>query len=146
MGKTTGTTIGISATLPETYDSAGYGAVGLVFTEIGKVIDVGGIKKTYNLITEQLLKNRYPTKEKDTYDISNVPLNLSRSIADAGQVLLQEALDSDNSYSFEVVYPSGNIENFTAKVIELGVGSAASGGFESVEVSIAIDPQSLVEA
>lgn len=144
---TTGTTLGMSATLPTTYDdnvTTGYAS--LTFTDIGEIIDVGEIAKMYNAINHQTVGRAYPQKLKDTYDIANVTLTLGRVSTDTGQALLQTALASTASYAFEMVLPSGDTANVTGKVLKAGIGAVASGNIETTVVEIAIDPETLFEA
>ena len=144
ISKTNGATLGASATLPATFDGAGYAAV--TFTALGEVVDIGELAKAYNIITHQPVGQDYPDKLKGTYDIGNISITLGRDSADGGQVLLQAALASDNSYSFELVLPSGDTGNFTAKVIKAGLGSVASDGVETTVVELAVDAGTLYEA
>jgi len=139
-----GTTVGISATLPATYDGTGYGVP--VFTTLGQVLDVGEIAKAYSVIAQQHVGLDYPEKLKGTYDIANVTLNLSSDSADAGQVIALAALASANSYSFKFTLPSGDLAYITAKVVKFGQGAIATNGVESKVLEIAVDPQSLYEA
>jgi len=147
VSTTTGTTVGMSATLPTTYDSdAITGYPSLTFTDLGEVIDVGELAKAFAVINHQTVTRAYPQKLKDTYDIANITLTLGRVSTDAGQVLLQTALAASASYSFEIVLPSGDTGNFTAKVIKAGIGAIASGAVEMTTVELAIEPETLFEA
>jgi len=139
-----GATIGISATLPATYNAAGYAA--LTFTNIGEVLDIGELAKTYNLITHQTVGRNYPEKIKGTFDIPNVTLTIGKIAADGGQVALQTALAASSSYAFVITLPSGSSGSFTGKVVKAGQGAIAVDGVETTVVDIAIDPQSLFEA
>lgn len=142
----TGTTVGISATLPTTYDgNAVTGYTPITFTDIGEVVDIGELAKAWTAISHQSVTRAYPQKLKDTYDIANVPLTLGRVPANGGQTAIQAALNSALSYSFKVALPSGGIGYFTGKVLKAGQGSVASGAVTSTMVDIAIDPQSLYE-
>jgi hypothetical protein len=143
----TGTTVGMSATLPTTYDdNATTGYASLTFTGIGEIVDVGEIAKTWAAVTHQAVTRAYPQKLKDTYDIPDVPLTLGRVSSDTGQALLQTALASSASYAFEVTLPSGDVANFTGKVMKAGIGAIASGAVSSTTVTLAIDPETLFEA
>jgi len=139
-----GTTIGTSAALPATFNAAGYAA--LTFTNIGEVLDIGELAKTYNLITHQAVGRNYPEKIKGTFDIPNVTLTIGKIAADGGQVALQAALAAAASYAFVITLPSGNSGSFTGKVVKAGQGAIAVDGVETTVVDIAIDPQSLFEA
>ena len=143
----TGTTMGMSATLPTTYDAdGGTGYPSLTFTDIGKIIDIGELGKAFNVIATQTVGKAYPEKDKDTYDIANITLTLVRDSTDAGQVLLQTALASNASYAFQITLPSGDTGSITAKIIKAGIGAMASGNVETTMVEIAIDPETLFEA
>jgi len=140
----TGTTMGVSSALPAAITAAGYTA--LTFTAIGEVIDIGELSKAYNAISHQTVGRAYPQKFKGTFDIANVSITLGKIVTDAGQVLLQSALAATASYSFKITLPSGNIGEFTGKILKAGQGAIASDGVETTVVDIAIDPESLVEA
>jgi len=144
---TTGTTVGMSAALPTTYDDdAGTGYPSLTFTDIGEIIDMGEIAKAFNVINHQSVGRAYPQKLKDTYDIANITLTLGRVSSNTGQALLQTALAASASYAFEVVLPSGDTASFTGQVIKAGIGAVASGNIETTMVDLAIDPETLFEA
>jgi len=138
------TTLGTSATLPATYNAAGYGA--LTFTNIAEVVDIGELAKAYNIVTHQAVGRAYPQKIKGTFDIANVTVTLGKIATDAGQVALQAALSSPNSYAFVITLPSGNSGSFTGKVVKAGQGAIAVDGVETTVVEIAIDPETLFEA
>lgn len=140
---TTGATMGLSATLPATFTKVGYDA--LTFIDIGEVIDVGELAKAFNVINHQTVGRAYPQKLKDTYDIANITLTLGRAFDDAGQVALATALAASASYAFNITLPSGDIGEFTGKVIKAGLGAVASGSVATTTVEIAVDPESLFE-
>ena len=142
----TGTVVGMSATLPTTYDvNVTTGYVASTFTDIGEVVDIGEIAKAWAAISHQSVSRAYPQKLKDTYDIGNVSLTLGRVNNDVGQVLLATALASSASYSFKVALPGGDIAYFTGKVLKSGLGGIASGAVSSTTVDIAVDPETLFE-
>lgn len=140
-----GTVVSVSANLPATYDNAGYTDVGVVYTTLGEVVDVGEIAKSFTTVTHQPLDQDYPDKLKDVYDIGDVTITLGKVDSDAGQVLLQTALASDASYTFKVAMASGAAAYITAKVLKAGLGAISSGGISTTSVSLAVDPESLFE-
>lgn len=143
----TGTTVGLSATLPTTYDdnvTTGYAS--LTFTGIGEVVDIGEIAKAFAVVAHQTVGRAYPQKLKDTYDIANITLTLGRVSTDAGQIAIQSALSASTSVAFEVALPSGDFAYFTGKVIKAGIGGVASGAVTTTVVEIAIDAETLFEA
>ncbi len=145
--KNTGTTVGISATLPTTYDadaSTGYAA--LTFVDVGEIVDMGEIAKVFAAISHQTVGRAFSQKIKDTFDVSDVPLTLGRVTSNTGQVAIQTALGSDNSVAFKVTFPSGDYANFTGKIMKAGIGGISSGSISTTSVNIAIDPETLFEA
>ncbi len=143
----TGTTMGISATLPTTFDAQAItGYTALTFIDVGEVIDIGEIAKAFAGVEHQSLSRAYKQKLKDTFDISNVSMTLGKVTTNTGQAALQTALASSASVAFELVLPSGDIVNLTGKVMKAGLGGVASGAISTTVVDIAIDPESLFES
>ena len=110
-----GTTLGISASAPATYDDTGF--VALTFTDIGEITDMGEYGREYALVTHNPLGDRRTVKRKGSYNDGALTMSLGRVPSDAGQVLLLAALDSDDSYSFEVTLQDGTIQYFTGQVM-----------------------------
>jgi hypothetical protein len=138
MGKGTvaGTTIGISAALPATYDAAGYGA--LTYTEIGEVVDGGGHGRSYAEVTSNPIKTRATQKYKGSFNEGNKTLQLDMDNQDAGQALLKTALNDDDDYAFEVAYPNGDKDYFIAKVMSFEKATGGVDSMRSATVTLAI--------
>jgi hypothetical protein len=138
MGKGTvaGTTIGISAVLPATYDEAGY--VALTYTNIGEIIDGGSHGRVYAEVTSNPIDTRATQKYKGSFNEGTKTIQLDMDNQDAGQLALQAALTSDNDYAFEVAYPNGDIDYFIAKVMsyEKATGTVDTMRGASVQLSI----------
>lgn len=118
-----GTTLGVSASLPATYDAAGFAL--LVFTLVGEITDMGEYGRQYNLVTHNPLGDRRTVKRKGSYNDGALSLQLARVSDDAGQVILINALDVDTSISCEVTLQDGTTQYMTAQVMSYttGVGS-----------------------
>jgi hypothetical protein len=102
-----GATLAISATLPATYDSAGYTATAMVYTAIGQVEDFGnhGVKKTITTFVDvaTATTQKVPGAKdygKKTVMVGNIP-------ADVGQVIIDTAVESTAHFSLKVTYPLG---------------------------------------
>ncbi len=121
-----GTSIGISATAPATFNVAGYSA--LSFTNIGEITDLGEFGREYNLITHNPLFTRGTVKLKGSFNEGSISLQLGLDTDDAGQILAKAASVSDNDYSFKVTTQNGDDYYFQAKVMsfKVGVGSVDS--------------------
>ena len=121
------TTIGVSASLPATFDDAGYGA--LTFTTVGQVTDWTPGGQVYNVVTSNPIAQRSTDKYKGTFNNGADSITVNRDDDDAGQVLVLAALAADTDYSFEVTYRDGTIDYFTGKVVSF---DTVAGGADSI--------------
>lgn len=112
-----GTTLSISATTPETFDSAGYQSTDLVWSVIGEVTDMGSHGKTFAEITHKPIGSRGTQKFKGSFDVGTKAVQMALDMDDAGQDIARTAADSDADYSFKMTYPNGDIDYFQAKVM-----------------------------
>lgn len=98
----------ISATLPATYDAAGYAATGMVYTTIGEVSKflTYGSKRP---VTKFPLIRGPAAKVKGAPDYGDGDMVMADVPADAGQVILKAAEASANHYSMKITYPDGEI-------------------------------------
>jgi hypothetical protein len=110
-----GTTIGISAATPATFDATGYTA--LNFTTIGEITDGGTHGRVYAEVPHNPIGSRGTQKLKGSFNEGNKTLQLALDYDDDGQSLAKVALDDDDDYSFAVTYPDGSIDYFQAKVM-----------------------------
>lgn len=140
VGTVAGTTIGISAVLPATYNVAGYTA--LTFTNIGNIEDGGEHGREYAEVTFNPIDTRGTQKFKGSFNEGNKTLSIGYNSDDAGMILVKAALTSDNDYAFKVAYPNGDIDFFTAKVMTV---TKATGSVDSIimaSVTLAITTNS----
>lgn len=121
------TTISVSASLPATYDAAGYGA--LTFTAVGQVTDWTAGGQTYNVVTSNPIAQRSTDKYKGTYNNGTDSITVNRDDDDAGQVIILAALTDDADYAFEVTYQDSTIDYFTGKVVSF---DTVAGGADSI--------------
>jgi hypothetical protein len=135
-GTVAGTTIGISAAAPATYDVAGY--VALTFTNIGNIEDGGEHGRTYAEVTFNPIDTRGTEKYKGIFNEGNKTLSLAYASDDAGMAILKTALASDADFSFEVAYPDGDIDYFQAKVMSLSKATGTVDTMRMATVELAI--------
>lgn len=99
-----GTTLGLSAAAPATYNQAGYEA--LTFTTIAEVDDLGEIpSRIYELVTWQPVAERGMRKAKGGYQIGSQTITFGIDPDDAGQTLIDAATASDTAYSVKIAHP-----------------------------------------
>lgn len=134
-----GTTIGITSDSPSTYDDSGF--ENLNFDLIGEVTDLGEFGREYSLVTHNPLGDRRTVKRKGSYNDGTVAMTVARVPGDSGQTVLQEALDSDENYSFNVTLQDGTELYFEAQVMSYttNVGSVDQITTASVSLEITND-------
>jgi hypothetical protein len=105
----TGATFALSASLPVTYDAAGYAATTMVYTVIGNIENFGnhGVSAQINTFTP--CDTGEIQKAKGSKDYGTKSLTLAHVPSDAGQALLDTAAESSAHYSAKLTYPSGRI-------------------------------------
>lgn len=109
-----GTTFGICAALPATYNEAGYAA--LNFTKIGEITDGGSHGRTYAVVNHNPIDTRGTQKFKGSFNEGQKTIQLAVDPEDEGQLLVKTALDDDADYAFCVTYQDGSKDYFLAKV------------------------------
>lgn len=99
-----GTTIGLSASQPATYNEAGYEA--LTFTTIGSVTDLGEIpSRVYEIVTLYYVASRGMSKAKGGYQLGSQTITYAIDPDDTGQALVDTASEADGAYSVKISHP-----------------------------------------
>ncbi len=100
-----GASLSIVKDAPATFDDTGY--VALTFVTVGEITNIGEFGKEWALVTHQPLAKRGTGKAKGSYNNGQLSPTLALDVADAGQILAKEALNSDDEYSFEIALQDG---------------------------------------
>lgn len=114
-----GTVLHVSASVPATYDAAGFAA--LTFTEVGLVGSLSEFGGTTGVDTFEILKSGNTVKRKGFTDYGTLDVGMARVTADDGQTLLKSGFDGANAgdvYSVKLVHPTatGLTQYFTCIV------------------------------
>lgn len=104
-----GTTLAISATLPATYDAAGFGATTTTYTAVGQVEDHGAHGVSANITKFTPCDTAVVTKAKGSKDYGSKSLTLGNIASDAGQVIMKAASESSSHYAVKITYADGEI-------------------------------------
>ena len=104
----TGTIYSISATLPATYDAAGYGSTTVVFTVIDRVESFGVYGSKRSVTKFQPITGAVE-KLKGAPDYGDASMTMADMPLDPGQIILKAAEASMNHYSLKILYPDGEI-------------------------------------
>lgn len=103
-----GTTYAVSATLPATYDAAGYGASGTTYTLIGQPSNFAPYGSTRDVRTFTPLSGAV-SKSKGSPNYGGGDMTMADLPADAGQIILKAAEASNNHYSLKITYPDSEV-------------------------------------
>lgn len=131
-----GTLIAISASIPGTFNAAGYAA--LPWTNVAEITDAGEHGREYNLVTHMPISSRGVQKFKGSFNEGSKALKLAMDQDDAGQVIVKAALVSDNDYSFRVTYQGSDIDYFQAKVMTFKKNASSVDAIRAASVTLEI--------
>ena len=132
-----GSTLGVSASAPATFDDAGYDA--LTYTLVGEITDLGEFGKVYNRVDHLPLASRGIVKRKGSYDNGSMTIVCALDNDDAGQTIMQAAADSDSSHTFEVTLQNGDLYQFTGQVMSANVNVGGTDNITQVTYQLEID-------
>ncbi|HEY0823056.1 MAG TPA: hypothetical protein VGD76_04650 [Ramlibacter sp.] len=102
-----GAVLSISASLPATYDAAGYGATSVAFTAVGSIEQYGDHGGTANVSRFTPVATGVTNKLKGAIDYGVMNLIMAYIPSDSGQDIVEAAFASKNHYSVKIAYPAG---------------------------------------
>lgn len=141
-----GTIISVSANIPATYDSSGFTNVGMVYTPVGEVTNLGSHGRTYQDVSFTTLAERGTVHLKGTYDEPETTFEMISDRTNAGQIIMKTASGSDSDFAFKLVYQNGEIDYFLGKVFSFVTNGGDANAVRSVSANIRIDRRGVVEA
>ena len=106
-----GAVISISASLPATYDAAGYGATGVAFTAIGEAENYGNHGMTAAISEFTPVATAVVAKVKGSKNYGTMAMMFAHLPGNAGQVILETASESTAHFSVKIAYPVGDGES-----------------------------------
>lgn len=106
-----GATLSISASLPATYDAAGYGATAMVYTACGDIEDYGSHGMTAAITEFTPVGTAVTAKFKGAKNYGTKSLMLANIPSEAGQVILETAAESTARFSVKIAYPVASGES-----------------------------------
>lgn len=132
-----GTTVAIASGAPATWNAAGFAAQ--TFENIGKLKNVGSFGKQFSLISSEYLSQRGTEKRKGTFNAGSLDLTVDVN-GDAGQVLLETALDSDADFSFRVEFQDGTTYYVRGQVTEFMKNVGGPNNMIEASVKVELNP------
>jgi hypothetical protein len=104
-----GATLAISANIPVTYDSSGYGGSNVIFTAVGSIENWGNHGVTGTIVEFTPVDTGVVNKMKGSKNYGSIGLVIGSIPGDAGQAILKLAAESTAHYSAKLTYPDGEI-------------------------------------
>lgn len=102
-----GASLAVTLSHPATYDAAGYGAVGMVYTVVGEMTNIGEFGKEYAVVTHNPLASRGTKKAKGSFNNGSLNPTVALDPADAGQGFMEDLLETDDAGTFCVTLQDG---------------------------------------
>lgn len=116
----------ISASLPATYDAAGYAATTITYTAIGKVQSFPEFGSQSN-VNEFIPINGAVEYFKGARRYGSGPMVVGDLPADSGQVLVKAAEAAQVPYSMKITYPDGEVHYLEVLVSSWKLSGAQEG-------------------
>lgn len=133
-----GAALAISATLPDTYDEAGYESTDFVFTEVGEVENFGNHGVTAVITEFTPVKTAVVAKVKGSKNYGNMALMIGNLPSDAGQAIVKAASESNNHYSVRITYPDGIIHYLDVLVSKFENQDGAVNDVQKISCEMAV--------
>lgn len=118
-----GATLAICASLPATYDAAGYAATTLTYSAIGQIESYGDHGVTAAITEFTPVDTATVAKVKGSKNYGNMSLVIGCLPSDAGQDIVQTAAESTSHYSLKLTYPDTSVhymDVLVSKFVDLG--------------------------
>lgn len=141
-----GATLAISASLPATYDQAGYEASAMVYTAIGEVENYGNHGVTANIAEFTPVDTAVVTKIKGSKNYGTMALMIGSIPSNAGQAIIDAASESNNHYSAKLSYPDGEVHYLDVLVAKKEYQDGSVNDVSKIAVDFAICRKPIVVA
>lgn len=133
-----GAAIAISAGVPATIDSTGFGA--LSWTTIKDITDLGMVGPEASIILHNPLNENVTYKIKSTINNGSIDLKGAKpSSSDPGHVLLAAAVASPNAYAIRITMVNGALIYFQTKVTSYKTNIGNAGQLVGMESKCEVD-------
>jgi len=133
-----GTTLAISASLPATYDAAGYGATSITYTAIGQVENYGDHGMTAAVSEFTPVDTAVVAKIKGSKNYGVMSVTLGSIPSDAGHDIVETAAESTAHYSLKMTYPDTSVHYMDVLVSKFADVGGAVNDVHKIAVEFAI--------
>lgn len=141
-----GATLAISASLPATYDAAGYGATTITYTAIGEVESIGDHGVTASVTEFTPIGTSVVAKVKGSKNYGTMAVTLGAMPSDAGQDIIEAASESNAHYSVKLTYPDTSIRYLDVLVSKFSQSGGAVNDVHKISCEFVICRKPVVVA
>lgn len=138
VGSITGATLAISASLPATYDQAGYASSLMTYTAIGEVENYGNHGVSAQVSEFTPVDTAVVAKLKGAKNYGTMALTIGSIPNNAGQAILRAASESNNRYSMKMTYPDGDVHYLDVLVTKFEYQDGSVGSVIKIGCDLAI--------
>jgi hypothetical protein len=143
----TGATLYLSASIPATYDAAGYQASSMVYTEIAAEAEsLGNHGGTAAVTQRKPIKTGVIAKAKGSKDYGTMSMTIGSIPGSAGQILLNAAFESNAHYSAKLLYADGEEHYMDVLVTKFEYQDGAADDNSNIGVDLALSRAPVVVA
>lgn len=141
-----GASLAVSASSIAAFTASGYGAA--TYTTVGEITNIGEFGKQYELVTFNPLATRGTKKLKGSWDAGSLTPELGLDPDDAGQAIMETALDSDAAIACRVTLQDGTVYYFMGLVMAFrpNVGSVNDVVMATCQIEVTDDATAEVAA
>jgi hypothetical protein len=128
-----GASLYISATLPATFNEAGYEA--LTWTEIGGITSIPPTGGSYGEVSINLVKCGKCVK-KGIKTFGSGSIEFAHSLTDTGQIAMKTAYDSYDAVAFKVLYQDGSADYLCGLVMGVPKNNGAADAVQAISAAV----------
>jgi hypothetical protein len=140
-----GAIVGVSATIPATFDAAGYDVSGTVYTPVANVESVGNHGMTAAVTEFTPVDTATVAKVKGSKNYGTITLSCGYVPSDAGQALLKTASEAPQThYSIELRYQDGETHYLDVIVTKYEYVDGSTNDVRKVNIDLAICRQPVI--
>ena len=134
-----GATLSISATLPATYDAAGYGATTITWTAVGEIENFGSTPAQKTITEFMPVDTAIVTKVGGSKNYGTRSLVVGYIPGNAGQALIKTAFEATNTkYSVKITYPDTSVHYLEVLVAKYELQDGTANDVLKLNVDLAI--------
>lgn len=128
-----GASLYVSATLPATYNEAGYEA--LTWVEVGGIKSLPSVGGSYSEVSINLVKGGVCIK-KGVKSYGSGSIEFAHALTDTGQIALKTAYDATTAYAFKLLYQDSSADYLCGYVMGVPRNNGGADADRSITAAV----------